>query len=43
MMGENLILLFNTYLLSIYYTPSTALGAGDTVVQKRDKNPTFLV
>lgn len=38
MMGEKLIVLFNTYLLSISYIPSMALGAEDTVAKKRDKN-----
>lgn len=38
MMGENLMPLYNTYLLSIYYTLSSALGAGDTIAKKRDKN-----
>lgn len=42
MTGENLMPLFNTYLLSIYYTPNTALGAGDTIPKKRGKN-SFLI
>ena len=37
-MAEILITLLNTYLLNIYYTPSTALGAGNSLVKKRNKS-----
>lgn len=38
MKGENLTALLNMYLLSIYYTPSSILGAGDSVMKKWNKH-----
>lgn len=33
---------FNKYLLNTYYVPGTYLGAGDVVVNRKDKVPAFM-
>ena len=38
-MHNSTLTLFSTYSLIIYYMPSTFLDAGDTALNKNDKNP----